>query len=405
MTTLPFELVELVRDGRQTDPALFLVAESLVWPLDEQRMQRIRSSADHITDWHDVLARARRHRVVGQVAHALNTARVDLPSDVKSTFSAAAGDIAFRELAYAQEAKRVSDLLRAGSVDVTVLKGVAVAMLGFGRLGLRQNADLDILVTKQDFDPALQILLDLQYVPLEPNALAGRQKGWIPLSKDIALRNSKSGLLIELHHQLFDNNRLLLADAVNKRTDVTLFGDATIQSLSGPENLVYLCAHASQHMWSRLKWLADISAVEQALTLEQKQEALAFANHVGLSRLFAASQLLACMYLGVDVPPTLTETWRADGRLRRLVKMAARSLLECGALELEEIKFGTTRKSLSHYLLKDNIQYWTRELLFDLSGPPDQKVPGPTWLRPVVRPLDWAWRRARARGAWVKSAQ
>jgi len=64
-------------------------------------------------------------------------------------------------------------------------------------------------------------------------------------------------------------------------------------------------------------------------------------------------------------------------------------------LELEETKFGTTKKNLSHYLLADGFRYWLSEALFDLLDNSRSRHRGAVkGFRPIGRIADWLSRHA-----------
>lgn len=398
------ELAALSR--RLDDPApecraLALVALAVAWPPTARQQDRMRHLAS-VVDWDLLLATAERHRVAGLVAHGLAAAGVVASAAVAPRLRARAAEIAMRELACAGEARRLDGLLRTAGIAPVTLKGVAVAMLAFGRLGLRQNHDIDLLVLPEEMDAALATLAGAGYDPVGSADPRDAQRPWSRRPKDTPLLHRDTGLLVELHHRLFENAHLLARRPDERRAIVALPGGAPLETFGRSATIVYLSVHAAQHLWSRLKWLADIRALLAKANGEAMLAAYAEADRQGVRVALAATLLLCAILFGDEPDRESLRDWRRSRRVRIIVRLAVTVLLECGPRELEDIRFGSTRKNLAHYLLAASPRYLLRELAFDLADDSNTHVPKAlAWLGPMARPLVWASQRVWSRGTWT----
>ena len=381
-------------------PAEFtLVAACAAWPPCQRRDDAIRAAAAGV-DWSKVVAIAQRHRIAGLVRHSLSSAGIT-PSPAEAADLNARGQrIAMGELFLADETARLYAAFQGIGIRTQVLKGVAVAMQAFGRLGLRFNHDIDLLVAQPDIPAGVSVLEKAGYVRIEPAADASAQQveQWMRTHKDLVFRHASHGSIVELHWRLFDNRYLLPDFASAEAETVSLPGGMTLQALPRERALLYMCVHGAEHAWSRLKWLADVGAMLQAGGdgAAERLYALAETHHVHRA---AAQAILLCGRLfGAPVPARVLADARSDRRIRILEQVALHSMTAGDGAELEALSFGSTQKNLSHYLLASGWRYWASEVAFDVSDMSRTPVPaGMRALGPAARPLLWAWRALSGR--------
>ncbi len=388
-------------------PAEFtLVAACAAWPPSQQRDEAIRAAAAG-ADWVKVVALAHRHRIAGLVRHSLASAGIMLPTAEATELNACGHRIAMGELLLAEEAARLCNELQAIGIRTQVLKGVAVAIQAFGRLGLRFNRDIDLLVAQPDVPAAASVLENAGYGRVEPAANASDQDvaRWIRTHKDLVFRHAGHGSIVELHWRLFDN-RHLLPDVTGAQTEsFTLPNGATLKTLPHEQALLYMCVHGAEHAWSRLKWLADFGAMLQADGDGAAERLYSLAREHRVHRAAAQAILLCGRLFGAETPESVLADARRDWRIRMLEQVALHSMAAGDAAELETLSFGSTQKNLSHYLLTSGWRYWAAEVAFDIADTSRTPVPaGMRALGPVARPLLWAWRSLSGLGLSARKA-
>lgn len=347
-----------------------LVCASVRWPSGESERAAVERWSDRVGDWALVRKLIVRHRVAGLASHALLATGANLPEDMRAWCAAQKDMVGLKELAAAAEARRLTQMLASEGVASRVLKGPAVSIAAFGRLGLRTNRDIDILVAAGDRVAASRMLEAQGYNRIEPEQMvsAAAFADWLHNHKDFVFARP-DGMLIELHWRMF-NNRALLPNIHRRASYRVTYAPFAFDTLPPMENILYLCVHGAEHAWSRLKWLADVAALLRQMKGEAIVELLAIARRENVYPAVAQAVLLCARHLGLVLPSGLRRRLEKNVRVRILVWIAERSLFAGNGQELEEQRFGSTLKNLGHYLMASGHQFRREELRFDLMDLP-----------------------------------
>ncbi len=224
-------------------------------------------------------------------------------------------EITARNLWLKQEQERSLAVLRDAGIRAHAVKGVGLAERLYPDLTWREVTDIDLLVDGADAGAAFERLRSAGLEPNHPwNAAALARQLLRPLSLAPELVfTAPSGLLVELHWD-WPGRPLPPTDLWEQ-----------------PEHyLVYLCRHAGNHFWSRLKWSCDIE-----LLLRRYGDQLDWrlfwrvADESGAVRSCAVSLELGRRWFGRGGLPGLDE--RLSRPVRRLADRAAGELLNPAA--------------------------------------------------------------------------
>jgi hypothetical protein len=382
--------------ARPADPAFSPPFRLLAAALQPGRADAdtLRSAWEQL-DFALLLGLARRHRVMPGLAHTLAMAGLHPPPPYEGMIGPTLSQAAFHELALAGATRRLVEALDKAGARAVVLKGVALSSRLHGRLGLRTSRDIDLLVQPSAVAAALDVLDGLGFRPAQPldrrtlPALMRRRK-------DIELLGKDGSQIVELHWRLFDNPHLMpLPDGPPARS-ATLSGELSCLVLEDSFNLLYLANHGAQHGWSRLKWLADFAGLAHALGPDAVAALYDATPYAAGRRALGQALLLSAELMGLETPRQLLEEAPRDRRLRTLLALARHILAGSGATEIEDLRFGSTRKNLSHYLISSAPTYLLAEAWFDLTQFPESDgPPGLRSLGPAGRLLSWANRHLR----------
>ena len=301
----------------------------------------------------------------------------------------------------AAELSRLQSAFTAAVCDFIVLKGVVAALQGFGRIGLRQNRDIDILIDESDLARAVSTMLGLGYVQVEPAEplTTSALRVWAKSHKDLVLQNRTSGIIVEIHWRLFDNMRYAGGLSELSTTKLRLPSGTVITALTVETAFAYMAAHGAQHAWSRLKWLADFAAYARNIGEVRVSELYNELRLRGLGGPVGQGLLLSHELAGLPLPKSLSQEAKLSIRLKLLNAFGRAAIGGPGALELEDRAFGSTLKTLSHYLLNGNLRYLTTQVVLDVSEVPKSHTS--PWVRrfgPVAKVLIWI--AVRLRRMW-----
>jgi hypothetical protein len=387
-------------------PEFRLVAACAMWPPSAQRTETIQATASGPLDWARVLRVATRHQVINLIHEGLTQAQPDVPPQIADEIRAQAAALVGEALAMAREAMRLQRLFDDADLPLLFVKGPALAVLAFGSLSLRSGQDIDILVPYEALPAATAVVLRSGYrrVDPPPNISDAQLRLVMPLRKDLGFVHQSTGLRIELHWRLFLNphamaeSSLILASRV-----VALSGAAGVRTLGEDDLFAYLCMHGALHWWNRLKWLADVNALIASTPQNGVERFLRAAETRGAGRAAAQALLLCRRVFQTPLPASLAATLDKSVTMRWLEATALSAMtMGQGEHDPHEMRFGTTRGSLSTFLLSRSWRYQLAELGLHLTNPTDVltiPLPQPLqFLYPVLRLPLWAWRHSIDRG-------
>jgi hypothetical protein len=343
---------------------------------------------------------AKRHQVIGLVQEGLTRAGANVPSDIAGEIGAQATTLVRENLAIARESLRLQRLFDDADLPVLFLKGAALAMLAFSDLGLRSSQDIDLLVDHDTLPVAIALISRAGYSRFDPpsDVSDAQLRRLMPLRKDLGFVHQPTGLRVELHWRLFLNPHAMAEMSLMAASRVVpVAGAAGLRTLGNEDLFAYLCLHGAFHWWYRLKWLADINALF-AVQPEASIERLFRAAETKGAGPAAAQALLLCQRLfGTVLPAPIHATISKSLALRWLEATAVNAMTGGrGEREPREMWFGTTRGSLSTFLLSRSWRYRLAELSNLLTNQADVltvPLPERLWfLYPVLRLPLWAWR-------------
>jgi hypothetical protein len=380
-------------------PAEFpLVAACSRWPPSADRDAAIRAAAPHETNWPRLQRIAARQRVEGLVQAGLTAANIASPPALR----ARAMEVAARSLAQAVETARLQALLRADGIACLALKGAAVEKLAYGRLGLKDAWDIDLLVEPAAAPAALRRLDEAGYALVEPSGLrTGQIRVWVALAKECELANRESGMRVELHWGLADGPVLLAGLSVTSPSQtVAIAPGLALVTLAPEETFAHLCVHGALHGWSRLKWLADLAGILSHEGVDGVERLYRRSLELGAGLCSAQALLLCGRLLAMDLPDALEAELRSRPLAGWLESVALTTMTGAGAeRELEARPFARTRVLLAELALPGTPSGVWRQLRYRSVSVTDRvRLPLPRglgFLYWILRAPLWLWRRFR----------
>lgn len=386
-------------------PEFQLIAACCRWPDDGARQQAIGRALTHALalgtsfDWALALKVIDRHRVAGLAHHGLSRHKSQIPASVLSQLEGRAMAQSFSSLQLAGLSKQLVSQLKKSGIEAMVVKGAPLAQLAYGNIALRHSKDCDLAIDFKDMEQAVAVIEAAGYrrrFPATQYTLAELAPVLASL-KDFEYYHPATGVQVELQWRMTRspyqwNHPWLVGEAQS----VKIAPQVTLPTLPDSYHLLYLCLHAGVHIWFRLKWLADIEALLNQQGVEARAKLLAQAYEHGLERVVGASLTLGSLIFGAPETPRPKP---ADWAERALVRRAIAGITAGGGgAEPEDVRFGTTRMSISQYLLRSDWRYLRDQLLIDLAGMEPDSAIEPVWKQAMLRGPRWGWRRMRHGG-------
>lgn len=346
--------------GDEVFDALLAVVNPRAMPAPGKLADRL-VRAGSFCGWAALVGYAERHRVLPLFANRLRTlgwmegTAVRVDADLQSRLEKTVSEAAFAELASLAELKRISEHFGNHGIAPILLKGLALSQLCFGKIGWRTNHDIDLLIAPAELGTCDRLLGEMDYVRVEPHPAldASQTERWRRAHKDWVYVHRTRRTIVEVHYRLFDNEPLCAEVDLQQLEPLDLFGQHRMLSLTGDSLRSYLALHGLLHSWSRLKWLIDYEMIQTAGGHHgARPVAIRVADRLG-DALFAS--------------PSPVPVGRGYGRTAMLVRSSLSAMAGGGDRELEQTKFGTTIKNISHYLISIRPAYWIAELRYDLA--------------------------------------
>jgi Uncharacterised nucleotidyltransferase len=393
--------------ARPFSPELRLAAACAMWPPSDRRTEAVRTAAAGPLDWPRFVRVARRHQVIALGHDGLTRAATDVPPEIAWEIGERAETLVRENLALACESLRLQRLFDDANLPVLFLKGTPLAVLAFDNLSLREAQDIDLLVPDETLPAATTLLARAGYRRFDPpiNISDSQLRLLLPLRKDLGFVHQATGLRIELHWRLFLNAHAMAeASMMAASRVVPLTGTTGLRTMGDEDLFAYLCMHGALHWWNRLKWVADVNALLGSRPDDEVERLVRAAEARGVGRAAGQALLLCRRLMGTSLPARLTATLDRSATLRWLEATALNAVTTGqGEYHPHEVRFGTTRGSLSTVLLSRGWRYWLAELRVHLVNQTDiLTVPLPERLRflyPILRLPLWCWRHAVKHGA------
>ncbi len=300
-------------------------ARSQIGPDRATAITRLVSAGIH---WRYLLDLARPHGMRPFLYRHLSTVCPDaVPDDTLDHLGDEFQKNAARNLFLTRELRKLLDLLEAASIPVVPYKGPILAVTVYGDLALREFCDLDILVQPHDVAGVRELLLTNDYVrhfPLTP----AQEAVYLPHLGEYKFHRCDGKVLLEVHWELTprDFPFPLASTGLWDRLRAMPFGGRTVRNLSPEDLFLFLCAHGSRHVWSRLEWLCGVAELIRVHTDMDWGLVLRLAEQTGSTRTLLLGLYLATDLLDTPLPEAIRSRVQTDPTVRALAAEVGRQL-------------------------------------------------------------------------------
>ena len=364
---------------------------------------RIRALVRDGVDWEYLLRLARVHSIAPLLYWHLDAAFIedDVPESVLNHLRGYFRANNLRNLSRTRELLRILHTLETSKIAVVPFKGPVLAASVYKNFALREFGDLDILVRRQDVAKARELLTSLGYRPQYELSRA-QEAAFLKYEREYTFVRD-SGDIVELHWELAPRvfSFSLNTDHIWERLMQVSLGGETVPAFSPEDLLLFLCTHASGHLWTRLAWICDVAEVINAYEGMDWERLLASARATGSERILFLGLLLASELLGANLPKNILNKVRADAIVGALAEQVHKRIFR----EAEDLQKVFDEES-SHFQplhlqmlqrKRDRVRYYIRQgtapILADWALRP---LPAPLLpLYRIFRPIRLAGRYGR----------
>ncbi|ABM04368.1 hypothetical protein Ping_2654 [Psychromonas ingrahamii 37] len=205
------------------------------------------------------------------------------------------------------------------NIPIHFFKGLSLSKLIYCDIALRNNNDIDVLISKSDLGQANSILNSMGFYAHEFEALDDEWRNeYFKVHKDIGYTNQE-GLLIELHLEL----SIPIIDEISIYQNKLQYRDKLFQTDLSVDELFYLCWHGSHTLFHRLKWLVDIKIYSEQL--ENNIDDSSYFSDNSCRIIVCSLYLLATIYKK-PLPDKASLFYKKDWLCRMMIKTCLQGL-------------------------------------------------------------------------------
>jgi hypothetical protein len=302
--------------ARLEDQILICIARR---SLDDGNADKLRQLLGSDLDWEYLLETADRHCLTPLLyIHLSGLAPGTVPPRVLSRLGDANYQNTQSGFVLAGELLKLLECFKANNVDAVPFKGPTLALSVYGDVGLRQFADLDVLVRKQDVPRVKELLISRGFKPT-PELTTAQQAALLRFDCACNFDNG-DGVVLDLHWRFVEPHSSLVFDPgpLWDRLEPVTLGGNQLMTLSPEDLLLVLCLHGFTHFWERLGWICDVAGLMDQNKNFDWQLLLENANRLGMRRILLVGLVLAADMLDATMPIEIQQIAAGDAVVKRL---------------------------------------------------------------------------------------
>ncbi len=247
-----------MNDLRPENEILICVARKV---LNDELSARLRALAQQEIDWDFLLAAASEHNLLPLLYNHLTAASPDLvPEPILSKLKEEFLTNDQCNLYLMGELIRILELLGANGIKALAFKGPVLAAMVYGDLALRQAGDLDVLILKEDFEKAKDLLQTAGYM-MEPQLTGSQQSSHLRFHCEIQFVHHEQVSVVDLHWGVAPRTFPFTLDpsGLLDRSILLTFAGHAIRTFAAEDLLLYLCMNAAKDNWNQLESVALVA--------------------------------------------------------------------------------------------------------------------------------------------------
>ena len=305
----------------QSDEIQLLLACSSAH-LTATAVEQIKTLVSEKINWADLIRVAAPHGLLPLLHRNLSLVCDDrLPPRTLEQLRRYHESVARRNAIHAGELFDLLDLLEANQIPAIPFKGPTLGLLAYGDLSLRQFTDLDIVVHESDLWRTWDVLTRHGYVAEDEGGSITERRPLPPSGRHWTFKR-KNRLTLEIHWRFNEKSfgpQLEPADVWSGVRLSTVSG-RSVHVIPPEQMLLLLSTHLASHLWRRLNWISDITAIVNSTPDIDWELLLRTAQRVGCERILSVSLLLSKNLLGSPLPRHVEERFAKDKVSRVIVR-------------------------------------------------------------------------------------
>ena len=227
----------------------------------EVDLERLRAQVKQVGDWDYLLNTANVHGLTPLLHKQLHSFADDLtPVNVLSRLKLQSVANTQNVLHLVGKQLKLYRAFKDENIPVAILKGSVLAQMAYGDLSLRHAGDIDVLITRADFNRAKTTLEALGY-QMTPSLTPAHLASHVRSHCEIQFVRDDWFTVVDLHWALAPKNFVfkLETDEVMSRLQRVTVAGTEIETLATEDLILYLAMHGAKHLWRALEWITSLA--------------------------------------------------------------------------------------------------------------------------------------------------
>ncbi len=272
--------------------------------------------------WDPLMRMADKQGILPLVTGALKKHCSDLlPPEVQTRMLQRSQSVVMRNLWLTQELVSVLKVFKSAQVLALPFKGPTLAALAYGDIGLRQFVDLDILIPRDQIRSAKQLLLESGY-QTRLSLSEQEEECYLQTQLGYDFFDAHRRLSVELHWNLLQRwlSYPVRVEEIWEDPQPLQVAGMNVHTLATHHLLPYLCAHATKHGWTELKWICDVAELIRHQPDLDWDRIVGQAESLRSLRMLLLGLGLAQHLLGTSLPQEIEARIQADAMVPVLIR-------------------------------------------------------------------------------------
>jgi len=293
--------------------------------LDDERRAELRRLLQQEINWEYLFATAHAHGVLPLLQKHLSGEGV--PSHFLSRLKRESVANSQNVLHLIAKQLRVVKLFKENGVRVALFKGPLLAQMAYGEMSLRQAGDIDVLISRRDFDKARALLESLGY-EMSPQLTPAQLASHLSNHCELQFMRDEWFTVVDLHWDLAPRSFVfnLHADEVMSRLQPASLAGTTVETFGAEDLVLYLAMHGAKHLWRRLEWIASLGESIRAAPSLNWEVLVQRAEHAHATRMLALGLRLTEKFCDLSIPADVLASVDPDNAMQRMSEEVAAQL-------------------------------------------------------------------------------
>lgn len=210
-------------------------------------------------------------------------------------------------------------LLKENDIPIAIFKGPLLAQLAYGDISLRQAGDIDVLISREHFSQASNLLQSSGYqmtLELTTSQLASHLANHC----EIQFMSDEWLTLLDLHWDLKPPSfvfKLSAGEVMSRLQSVSLAG-TEVETFASEDLLLYQAMHGAKHLWRRLEWITSMAESLRAMPDVDWDIIMARAKSAHGRRIVGLGLRLIERFSDVQLPSPVLAALDSTGAMRQM---------------------------------------------------------------------------------------